>query len=350
MGVGDRDGPADHGHAPEVVDVVSHVGDAGEVDVLAVTPPGERGRLVVDGLHRLHHELRRPGRDDGVGLARDDEEPDARAPEQRHAHPVGPARRDELGALRRQVHAVVGVHPVEVRHDEVDVEGTRPVEHRREEPGESEVVGRVDVDGREIRHLGDADPAEEAVPRLQEPRAPHHVERARLLELRLEILSAGPECCIVVDAGRARVRMAPEEGVRALGREHHVALILDDPRDRGVEVRARDERRGRLDEDHQLRREREYPDGVQEGRLGTGAVPGQLSRPVDDDGARGTGGCGDPLVVRTHVDGVDQVRRPRGGDGARDQRDPADRGEVLAGDARGPSACGDDRHDHRGHA
>ena len=178
----------------------------------------------------------------------------------------------------------------------------------------SSCVDRVDLDGRGLVDLDDADAAEEAVTGIAEAGGIHHVEGARLEEVRLAVLPPRAQRLVVVDALGAAGRVAlPQEAVRLDRREH---ACRTDRRRRGGcrhparagsmngEVACRNTSTPTSDA---LRGER--VEHVQQRALGARGVARELGRPLHDLRAPLLRDGGDLVVVGRDDDAIDELGR-----------------------------------------
>ncbi len=132
-----------------------------------------------------------------------------------------------------------------------------------------------------------------------------------------------------------------------MGREHAVGPVgANLLHGRGERI-ARDERRRRLQERHDLDLLSgcfELFEGMQDRALRGRRVSGELGGAADDTGSRGVRDRGDLVIVGGHHDQVDAGCRGRRPNSTLDQRDSAHSLEVLARHLLRPAARGDDRH------
>lgn len=147
-------------------------------------------------------------------------------------------------------------------------------------------------------------------------------------------------------------RVAPDEAVERGDGEGGVGAVFDEGAGHAVDVLAEDERAGALDQEDDVDRGAVQGlvgvQGVQDGGLRGGGVARDGGGAEHDLGAGLAGRGGDGVVVG----GDDDVGHQPGGEALTDraghQRNAADGGEVLRGDALGAAARGDHGEDAAG--
>jgi hypothetical protein len=178
MRIGNSDRPANQLHRAQIVDVVAQVRGPLGRNALLTKPVANGIRFPVDPLQHVDPQLRCPRPDHPVGLLGQDQHGYAGVTQPLHAHAVGPADAHGFAAVLVDDGRVIGVHPVEVGDQHVDVDPhqrgcvssrgdtprTRRFYSRSKRTGERQVVVIVDLHRGQLRHLHDRRSTEEPMP------------------------------------------------------------------------------------------------------------------------------------------------------------------------------------------